>query len=566
VTTSAQLTATGTTLGTPNYMAPEQAMGKPVGPWSDLYSVGVIAFEMLVGEVPFRDTEEPMAVLMRQVNEPIPPVASLRPEVDPAVSDWVDRLLVKEPGRRTRSAVEAWRGLEEALITALGPRWNRQAGLAAGANAAVPPFETPATARLAAGGGTRATTGMRAGRRTPATARLREPGRTPILDPGPSAATQRPRTTAPPAPSGRPRRRHRWRAAAALLALLPVIAGVALAAGAGNSGSGHGSRGAPTAVTSTRALTLAVPAGWKPLDSVPATGLPLSDALALAPGGREDRPAIVYGLMPATNAGNSTLLPPAFLASLGRPASQVPPRKQVTLADQALPAWRYRKLRPLGSSRQLTAYVVPTDAGIATVACLAPPAGGRPLPAHTCDAIASTLHLRHARPYPIGPSDAYAAALTSNLGSLRRGADGHEQSLSVAATKGSRSRAAKALASDYDRASRRFAALPLSPADYEANQTLVSALRRVSSAYAALARAAAHRSRAAVSRALATALRDEKAIDEALAALRAAGYSATTNGAQTSPSQSSSPSTGGSKCPADDQSDDPSDDAGDCQP
>ena len=93
------LTATGTTVGTPSYMAPEQAMGKEIGPWTDLYSVGVMAYEMLVGQVPFHDTETPMAVLMRQVSDPIPPARSLNPEIDQATSDWIERMLVKEPAR-----------------------------------------------------------------------------------------------------------------------------------------------------------------------------------------------------------------------------------------------------------------------------------------------------------------------------------------------------------------------------------------------------------------------------------------------------------------------------------
>ena len=59
------LTAAGTTVGTPTYMAPEQAMAADVGPFTDLYSVGVMAYEMLAGEAPFADTDSPMAVMMR---------------------------------------------------------------------------------------------------------------------------------------------------------------------------------------------------------------------------------------------------------------------------------------------------------------------------------------------------------------------------------------------------------------------------------------------------------------------------------------------------------------------
>jgi hypothetical protein len=128
---TANLTTTGTTLGTPRYMAPERALGEDVGPWSDLYSVGTMAFELLAGRTPFHDTEEPMAVLMRQINEEVPPVSSVVPDVDPAISDWVQRLLVKDPAARTRSAVTAWDELEDVLTSLLGPRWMRQAGLPA---------------------------------------------------------------------------------------------------------------------------------------------------------------------------------------------------------------------------------------------------------------------------------------------------------------------------------------------------------------------------------------------------------------------------------------------------
>jgi serine/threonine protein kinase len=58
-------TTSGATLGTPRYMAPERALGLEVGPESDLYSLGVIAFELMVGRTPFHDTEAPMAILMR---------------------------------------------------------------------------------------------------------------------------------------------------------------------------------------------------------------------------------------------------------------------------------------------------------------------------------------------------------------------------------------------------------------------------------------------------------------------------------------------------------------------
>ena len=81
--TGAFLTATGTTVGTPTYMAPEQAMAQDIGPPTDLYSVGCMAFEMFTGRVPFHDTEAPMAILLRHVNEQIPSREVDRPQDRP---------------------------------------------------------------------------------------------------------------------------------------------------------------------------------------------------------------------------------------------------------------------------------------------------------------------------------------------------------------------------------------------------------------------------------------------------------------------------------------------------
>src|SRR5215216_5485597 len=127
--TGAFLTATGTTVGTPTYMAPEQAMAQDIGPWTDLYSVGCMAFEMFTGKVPFHDSDAPMAILLRHVNEPIPPVKSIDPNVDERISDWIEHLLVKDPNQRTQSATDAWDDFEEIVLNLLGPRWRREARL-----------------------------------------------------------------------------------------------------------------------------------------------------------------------------------------------------------------------------------------------------------------------------------------------------------------------------------------------------------------------------------------------------------------------------------------------------
>ena len=122
-------TETGMTVGTPAYMAPEQASGSVVGPWTDLYSVGIMAYELVVGNVPFHDTNAPMALMMRHLSEPIPAAAQVRPEVDPALSEWIESLLVKDPKKRVGHALEAWEALEDIIVQLRGPMWRRNARL-----------------------------------------------------------------------------------------------------------------------------------------------------------------------------------------------------------------------------------------------------------------------------------------------------------------------------------------------------------------------------------------------------------------------------------------------------
>jgi serine/threonine protein kinase len=123
-------TTVGMTVGTPSYMAPEQALGEPVGPWTDLYSVGIMTWEHLVGHVPFSDTAAtPTAVLLRHVNEQIPAPITIRPDVDPALSDWVEGLVANRSADRPQTATEAWDSLEQILVAQLGPLWRREARL-----------------------------------------------------------------------------------------------------------------------------------------------------------------------------------------------------------------------------------------------------------------------------------------------------------------------------------------------------------------------------------------------------------------------------------------------------
>jgi predicted Ser/Thr protein kinase len=105
----ASLTATSTIVGTPYYMSPEQCAGKRVGPQSDQYSLGVLAFQMLSGSVPF-DADSLAGIMHHHFFTPVPDLGTLRGGLPRPLLDVVARMLEKEPERRfasTRELVEA---------------------------------------------------------------------------------------------------------------------------------------------------------------------------------------------------------------------------------------------------------------------------------------------------------------------------------------------------------------------------------------------------------------------------------------------------------------------------
>src|SRR3954471_19032160 len=122
------LTQTGAAVGTPQYMSPEQAMAQDVGPWTDLYAVGCIAYELFTGKPPFHDAKTPMAALVRHVSEPLPPAAEVA-GVDPEISAWIERLTAKAPEERWESATAAREALEDLLVAQVGPLWRPSARL-----------------------------------------------------------------------------------------------------------------------------------------------------------------------------------------------------------------------------------------------------------------------------------------------------------------------------------------------------------------------------------------------------------------------------------------------------
>ena len=108
------MTATGRVLGTTDYVAPEQAMGRGVDPRSDIYSLGVVLYEMLVGQVPFH-ADSQVGVAMKHVNEDLPDVQRRRPEVSAAAALVVERSTAKNAEERYQSIGEMIDDLETAL-------------------------------------------------------------------------------------------------------------------------------------------------------------------------------------------------------------------------------------------------------------------------------------------------------------------------------------------------------------------------------------------------------------------------------------------------------------------
>lgn len=102
-----KMTATGTVIGTPHYMSPEQAQGQEIGAWSDLYSLGIVLYEMLSGEVPF-DADSTIAVVFKHITEPVPEL----PETYRQYQSLVNTLLAKEPTERYQSGREVIADIE----------------------------------------------------------------------------------------------------------------------------------------------------------------------------------------------------------------------------------------------------------------------------------------------------------------------------------------------------------------------------------------------------------------------------------------------------------------------
>ena len=581
------VTATGMTVGTPTYMAPEQAMAGEVGPWTDLYSVGVLTYELMLGRPPFSDSDTPVAILMRHVNEPIPSAVTLEPTIDLGLSQWIDSLLVKDPQQRVRHSLVAWESLEEIIVRLLGPLWRREARLlvdradAVEADPLTPaPFEshvsietpTPRPSEVSA-----AFITFDPGRQPGAVEPVAEPKPESVAEPEPEpVAEPKPESVAEPepvavsepepeavvqpesvvepepvvdtepmvdtepepefepvsepefepeptpvparsAPRQRPPRTGARRAPARVL-IPALIAAIAAAVGFILAPASHHAPTRSLALTQTASaghVAISYPAVWQPATATQpaAASLRLSSPIALIP--RQGGGALFVGTAKATDP---TLLPKGLSATLAAP----PQGAAVKLGS--LVFRRYLNLLPQGAPAPETLYALPTTTGTVIASCIAPSADAT-LFASTCERAVASLRLKSASALAPAANAAFAKSLAGVIGTLNAARTAGGRQLAAARHPSDQATAARRLARAYDSAADGAARLSPGPIGADANAAIVAALRKLGSAYASLAHAAAANNKRQYAAASTSITRADAALAAAFALLRQDGYS-----------------------------------------
>ena len=544
------VTTTGTTVGTPAYMAPEQAMAQEIGPWTDLYSVGVMAWEHMVGHPPFQHGEAPMVVLMRHINEPIPLAIEARPNTDPDVSDWIGQLLIKDPGARTRSPAAAWDRLEEIVIRRLGPRWRRDARLPTATqildtpkpltpapfeSQRAPAVEPRAKAYVTFENAPRSPTAASA--MTPTPQDVPYPDTLPPRD-GPAPPT--PPTPAsslePPASAGSegsdqgaqqsesapqsavdehvaPGRREASarRRAVGLTALAAAAAATAFI-GTSITRSSPGSDPKPRPVQSGP-LEISLPANWARRLTTSLPGLTLADELVAGPETASGR----LLAMGTARSSDPTLLPSALLASLSPRAA----KGQVVRLGASV-FYRYRNVTPSGAGRPETVYALPTTDGTVIAVC----ASSEPSSTFTgmCEHVIASLRLTSGHVIRLGPRHAYGAALGRTITKLNTATHAAGAELARARSAAGQAKAAKQLAAAYGQAAASLRRVDPGPAAATDGASLTRALIAAGDGYERLAKAAAAGDKPGYEKARHSIARAGDALEHSLTRLAKFGY------------------------------------------
>lgn len=244
----ATFTATGATIGTAQYMSPEQIKGERLDGRSDLYSLGVTMFEMVSGRRPF-ESDSAMTLMMMHVNDPVPDLRDLRPDTTPALTAVIEQALAKDPNQRFASAADLRAALERAKAA---PPDAIPATIIEEATAVeqAPVVAAAATAAAATAAAATAADATRVDESPP-----RKPLRQPQVSGQPPVAGLGEPEFSPPPPTERKSRLPLYAGIGALALLLLIVAGVI---GSSLLGGGEGS---PTAVAQATATIPATEIG-----------------------------------------------------------------------------------------------------------------------------------------------------------------------------------------------------------------------------------------------------------------------------------------------------------------
>ena len=114
IVSTTKLTASGAMVGTPAYMSPEQGRGEPGDERSDIYSLGVMLYQLLVGRLPY-DADTPIALVLKHINDPLPLPTSLRPDLSPEIERVIVKALAKKPEDRYQTVAAMTEDLKSAV-------------------------------------------------------------------------------------------------------------------------------------------------------------------------------------------------------------------------------------------------------------------------------------------------------------------------------------------------------------------------------------------------------------------------------------------------------------------